>query len=259
MSTKYNLSTIKSLKTENKRFAMLTCYDNSFAKISQKAGIESLLVGDSLGNVIQGKGSTVPVTVDDICYHTACVVSGAPNCYVLSDMPYMSYTDTFKAIDNATLISQAGAQMLKLEGGRWLEETIYQMSERGFSICIHLGLLPQSINKLGHYSTKGKSEHEANMILEDARCLEAAGADMILLECVPAALATTITQQVKVPVVGIGAGPGTDAQVMVNYDILGVSPYIPSFAQNFIESAISIEQAIKNYGDAVRNGSFPNI
>lgn len=257
MIKQHNISSLKALKARGQRFAMLTCYDSSFSKISDSAGVEALLVGDSLGNVIQGKDSTVPVTIEAMQYHTQCVAQNAGRCFVLSDMPYMTYTDVYKAIDNATLLNQAGAQMVKLEGGRWLEDIIYTMSERGFSICAHLGLLPQSINKYGFYSTKGKEDEEANRIYEDSLCLEEAGADMILLECVPVELAERITKAVTIPVVGIGSGRYTDAQVMVNYDILGISGYIPSFAQNFIATAESIEQAIKHYADAVRDHSFP--
>ncbi|MGV6807425.1 MAG: 3-methyl-2-oxobutanoate hydroxymethyltransferase [bacterium] len=252
-----SLTTLKALKAERQKFAVLTAYDASFSRIAELAGIEALLVGDSLGNVIQGQSSTVPVTMEDMIYHTEAVCRGNSKSLVIADMPFMSYAYPEQAMENAALLMQAGAHMVKLEGGLWLEDTVASLTERGIPVCGHLGLTPQSVNKMGGYRVQGKEEESAARILADAKLLEESGADMLVLECVPTPLATTITQSLSIPVIGIGAGPHTDAQVLVVYDMLGLSPRQPKFSRNFLEETNDIQKAIEAYGAAVRSGEFP--
>ena len=254
---KQTLTRIKSYKAEGRKFATLTAYDSTFARLSEAAGVECLLVGDSLGNVIQGQKSTVPVTMDDMCYHTRCVSRAVDNSFVMTDMPYMSYANPEQAISNAARLMQAGAKMVKLEGASWLETTVQQMTERGIPVCAHLGLLPQSADKLGGYRMQGKSESGARQMLSDAQRLEQAGADILLLECVPAELATEITRSVSVPVIGIGAGPDTDSQVLVVYDALGLSARLPSFSKNFMAEQSDVQAALTAYASEVKNLTFP--
>ena len=254
---KQTLTQLKKYKANGQRFATLTAYDSTFARLSEAAGIECLLVGDSLGNVIQGQRSTVPVTLGDMCYHTQCVSRATNNAFIMADMPYMSYANPDQAISNATALMQAGAQMVKMEGGAWLEQTICLMSERGIPVCAHLGLLPQSTDKLGGYRMQGKSKDSADQMLRNAKNLEQAGADILLLECVPAKLAADITKAVSIPVIGIGAGPDTDSQVLVVYDALGLSSRLPSFSKNFMEQAESISGALVTYATQVKDGQFP--
>lgn len=256
---KQTLPKLQKLKLEGKKFAAITCYDSSFAGLIETAGIECILVGDSLGNVIQGHDSTLPVTMEAMVYHTECVARGNSLSYRMSDMPYMSFNNTEQALHNAARLTQAGAHIVKLEAGRWLLDTVSQMSQRGLAVCAHLGLLPQSINKLGSYRQQGVKALESKTILEEAMLLEEAGADMLLLECIPSKLGQQITSKVTIPVIGIGAGPSTDAQVLVLYDILGLNPNPPSFTANFMESASSIAAALKEYAKAVQEGRFPKI
>lgn len=254
---KQTLTRLKQTKAEGEKFVTLTSYDATFARLSEDAGVECILVGDSLGNVIQGQKSTVPVTMDEMCYHTQSVSRGITHSFLVADMPFMSYANPDQAISNAAELMQSGAQMVKVEGAAWLEETIHTMSQRGIPVCAHLGLLPQSVDKQGGYRVQGKDEDSAKQMLSDANNLQDAGADMILLECVPAALAKQITAAVTIPVIGIGAGPDTDSQVLVVYDALGLSSRLPSFSKNYMEDAESIQQALSTYADEVRNAIFP--
>lgn len=254
---KQTLTQLKQYKQEGKKFASMTAYDSTFARMVEEAGIECLLIGDSLGNVIQGQKSTVPVTMEEMCYHTCCVSRGATNSFIMSDMPFMSYANTEQALLNAGQLMQSGAEMVKLEGAAWLEETIFRMTERGIPVCAHLGLLPQSVAKQGGYRVQGKDQGSAEKILRDARSLEQAGADIILLECVPATLAKAITDALSVPVIGIGAGPDTDSQILVLYDALGISGRLPSFSKNFMSGSDSIQTALERYADEVKNSVFP--
>ena len=249
---------LKIAKSKGEKFAVVTSYDATLAQLSEQADIECLLVGDSLGNVIQGQKSTVPVSIEDMCYHTACVAKGVDKTLVMSDLPYMTYATPESAFENAAALMQSGAEIVKMEGGAWLAETIALMTERGIPVCAHLGLQPQSVNKLGGFRLQGKTEDEANAILEDAKLLEQAGADMLLLEMVPKTLAAQITQALEIPVIGIGAGNQTDAQVLVVYDLLGLSGYIPSFVNNFLEGNGSIQNALADYAQAVKSGAFPD-
>lgn len=252
-----SLPHLYDLKTKGVKFPVITAYDASFAALVEQAGIEVVLVGDSLGNVIQGQDSTVPVTVDDMVYHTAAVRRGNSSSLLIADMPYMSYATLEQTLGNATLLMQAGAQMVKVEGGAWLLDSVRALAERGIPVCGHLGLTPQSVSKLGGYRVQGRDASAADRMLADAKALEKAGADLLVLECVPSALAARITSAVNIPVIGIGAGPDTDAQVLVLYDLLGISPRSPKFVRNFMSDNDSIASAIAAYAQAVRDGSFP--
>lgn len=255
---KNTVYSLKKAKTESRKFATVTAYDSTFARLADDANIECLLVGDSLGNVIQGQHSTVPVTMEEMVYHTENVARGCENAFVMADMPFLSYATPEQALTNACDLMQAGAQMVKMEGREWLVDTIGIMSERGIPICGHLGLLPQSVDKTGGYRVQGKDAESAEQMVSDAKAYVDAGADIILLECVPKELAKRITDAVPVPVIGIGAGPDTDSQVLVIYDLLGISVRTPSFVKNYMEEANSIQEALKNYREEVRSGNFPS-
>lgn len=256
--SKITLSTLKRCKAEGKKFVALTSYDASFAQISDEAGIEVLLVGDSLGNVIQGHESTVPVTIDQMVYHIQAVARGNKGALIIADMPYMTYTSETAALENATHLMQAGAHIIKLEGGAWLSPIIKRLTECGIPVCGHLGLTPQSVDKLGGYRVQGTDQQSADNLKSDALALQTAGADLLVLECIPAKLAAEITPQLSIPTIGIGAGAGTDAQVMVLHDILGLNTRpTPKFVKNFLADSGSIEAAIAAYAEAVRNGAFP--
>lgn len=244
-------------KANGRKFTVLTCYDASFAQVLNEADIDVLLVGDSLGNVLQGRSSTLPVTVEDIVYHTACVRRGNRNALIIADLPFASYASTMQTLDHAAAVMRAGAHMVKLEGGEWLAESIQQLHRHGIPVCGHLGLTPQSVNTLGGYRVQGRTRDQADMILEAARQLEQAGAAMLVLECVPRQLAAEITAALNIPVVGIGAGPDTDGQVLVLHDMLGLGHRPPRFVRNFMAEGGSIQDAVRRYRDAVLNGSYP--
>ena len=249
---------LKSIKANGNKFAAITAYDFSFAALIEAAEIEVTLVGDSLGNVIQGQDTTIPVSVDEMAYHTANVRRAINHSLLVSDMPFMSYSTVPQALQNAATLMQAGAQMVKLEGGEWLVDTVYALTERGVPVCGHLGLTPQSVHKLGGYKVQGKQEHEAKTMLADAKMLEEAGADLIVVECVPSSLGKTLAAALEIPVIGIGAGPDTDAQVLVLHDMLGISSKLPKFSKNFLEQADSIQSALSNFRNDVHNGKFPS-
>ena len=253
------LSTLKNFKTNSEKFAVVTAYDATFAHTVSTAGIEAILVGDSLGMVLQGQDSTLPVSVADMAYHTASVKHGNQGAFIIADMPFMSYGTPEMAMVNARKIMQAGAHMVKLEGGGWLAETTTALSTQGIPVCVHLGLTPQSVNKLGGYKVQGKAEAEAEQMFNDAKALVAAGADIVLLECVPTKLAKRLTEAVDVPVVGIGAGPFTDAQVLVMHDLLGLTMgrKPPKFVKNFMLESATIAEAFERYHRDVKKGSFP--
>lgn len=258
MSQPITIKQLKKLKASGEKFSMLTAYDATLASLCEKAGVDMILVGDSLGMVIQGHSTTVPVSMDDIIYHAKTVARATQRVVKMLDMPFMSFAHPTQAIDNAARLMQEGyAEIIKLESGAHQAQLISDLSLNGVPVCAHLGLTPQTIHKLGSYGKRGKEAGEAKQILADAQQLEKAGADMILLECVPADLAERVTQSVTVPVIGIGAGARVDAQVLVIYDILGASGYIPGFAKNFLAESDSIEGAIRCYVEAVKNGTFP--
>lgn len=251
------IHTLQNLKAQGEKFPVITCYDASFARLIEQVGIEVMLVGDSLGNVIQGQDSTVPVTVEQMAYHVSAVRRGNNKSLIIADLPFMAYATEEQAMANSAELMQAGAHMVKLEGGAWLENTVRMLSERGIPVCGHLGLTPQSVNKLGGYKVQGRDEQAAEIMLKDARLLEQAGMDMLVLECVPSALGKQISRELSVPVIGIGAGADTDAQVLVVYDMLGLSPKAPKFSHNFLAETGSLEDALNAYASAVRNGTFP--
>lgn len=255
--SKVNILKLLSKKQQQEKFAMVTCYDASFAKLVEKAGIETILVGDSLGMVLQGRDSTLAVTIDDMAYHTASVARGCQQPLIISDMPFGSYNHPQQCADNAATLMRAGAHMVKIEGGSWLLESISLLNQVGIPVCCHLGLTPQSVNVLGGYRVQGRDDSQAKAILNDAIALEAAGAAMLVLECVPRQLAAEISSTLKIPVVGIGAGCDTDAQVLVLHDLLGITEKTARFVRNFAEGSNSIEDALKRYNSAVLDGSFP--
>lgn len=252
------LHNLTDRKAAGERFAVLTAYDATFSHLASTAGVEMLLVGDSLGMVLQGHDSTLPVTLEDMAYHTACVARGNQGAMIMADLPFMSYGTVEQTLASSAVLMQAGAHILKLEGGSWLCESITLLGERGVPVCAHLGLTPQAVNKLGGYRVQGRSQEAALEMIEDARKLEDAGAAMLLLECVPSLLAQEITANAGIPVIGIGAGPHTDAQVLVVQDMLGITPgRRPKFVKNFMAESDSIEAAIKLYAEQVKDGSFP--
>ena len=255
---KISLDTLKRYKEQRQRFTCLTAYDSTFSHLVSQAGIDVLLVGDSLGMVTQGHNSTVPVTIEDMVYHTQCVARGNPHSLIMTDLPFQSYASPQEALLNATRLMQAGAEIIKYEGGRWLVETTQYLSDRGIPVCAHLGLTPQTVTKLGGYHVQGREPKVAQQMILDAKQHEEAGADLLLLECVPSQLAATITEQSSIPVIGIGAGPETDAQVLVLQDMLGItSGRVPRFSKNFMPGHDNILDALKAYDQAVREGQFP--
>lgn len=251
------INTLQAMKQESEKFAVLAAYDATFAHFISEAEVEVILVGDSLGMVIQGHDTTLPVTVEQVAYHTAAVKRGAKRSFIMADMPFMSYSNTDTALNNATTLMQAGAQMVKLEGGAWLADTLYRMSQHGIPTCAHLGLTPQSVNKFGGYRVQGRGD-DAQQILQDAQTLEQAGADLLVLECVPSSLAAEVSRTLHIPVIGIGAGSHTDAQVLVLYDMLGLTPSrAPKFTKNFLLENDDIPAALRAYVEEVKSGAFP--
>jgi len=253
------LASLRKAKGEGRRFAALTAYDASFAALEDAAGIEVILVGDSLGMVVQGHRSTIPVTMEHVVYHTALVARGAGSALVMGDMPFMSFATVDEARHNAArLMQEGGAEIVKLEGTGAQAETVEALSAQGIPVCAHLGLRPQAVHKVGAYKIQGREPEAAQALMEDAAALEQAGADMLLLECVPATLAKKITEQAQVPVIGIGAGVHCDGQILVLYDMLGITPgRRPSFSKDFLIDSGGIFAALQNYAEAVRSGTFP--
>ena len=254
-----NLLVLQQMKARGEKIAVLTSYDASFAALSDKAGVEVLLVGDSLGMTIQGHHSTLPVSLRDMEYHTRCVAKGAQQAFIVTDMPFGSYQkNPEQAFENAALLMAAGAQMVKVEGGAILLETVRFLVERGIPVCGHLGLTPQSVNQFGGYRVQGRDNAAAQQLLADAQALTQAGAGMLVLEMVPSALAAKVSQAIAIPVIGIGAGKDCDGQVLVLQDMLGIyAGKSPRFVRNFMQNASSIEQAISDYVTAVKSQTFP--
>lgn len=251
------LITLQGLKQSGEKIAMLTCYDATFASAACAAGVEVLLIGDSLGNVVQGHDSTLPVSVDDMAYHTACVKRGNRGALILADLPFMSCATIEQALQNSAKLMRAGAHMVKLEGEAWLTETVRRLAENGIPACVHLGLTPQSVNLFGGYKVQGRDEARARQMREAALSLQQAGAAMLLLECVPSPLAAEIARSVHIPVIGIGAGVDTDGQVLVLHDMLGLNPRPAKFVKNFMSGQSSIPDALAAYVRAVKDGQFP--
>lgn len=252
-------STLRKMKQAGEKITCLTAYDASFAQILEEEGVEIILVGDSLGMVIQGQDSTLPVKLGDMIYHTQAVRAANTTAMVMADMPFMTYATPMQALASAgRLMKEGGAHMVKLEGGAPMVETVRLLAQHGIAVCAHLGLLPQSVNKLGGYKVQGRNDNEAQAMLADARAMEDAGADILLLECVPSVLAAEITAAVEVPVIGIGAGLHCDAQVLVLYDMLGITPgKRPRFSRDFLQQSGDIRGAVRAYVQAVKDGSFP--
>jgi 3-methyl-2-oxobutanoate hydroxymethyltransferase len=251
------INTLQAQKDADDKIVVITTYDACFARLVEKAGIEVILVGDSLGMVLQGYDSTLPVSVAEMAYHTRCVSRSCSQPLIITDMPFGSYSSTELALQNAVQLMQAGAHMVKVEGGDWLLDTIKALTERSIPVCGHLGLTPQSVNSLGGYKVQGRDPEQAQTILEEARHLEQAGISLLVLECIPADLAKQISKTLTIPVIGIGAGRDTDAQVLVLHDLLGLSSHTPKFVRNFMEGSDSIQQALIHYKDAVKSGEFP--
>ncbi|MWV11664.1 3-methyl-2-oxobutanoate hydroxymethyltransferase [Pseudomonas sp. R-28-1W-6] len=253
------VSTLLGLKQKGEKIAMLTAYDATFAQAACQAGVEVLLVGDSLGMVLQGHDSTLPVSLADMAYHTAAVKRGNQGALILSDLPFMAYATLEQTFASCATLMQAGAHMVKLEGAAWLTEPVRQLAERGVPVCAHLGLTPQAVNVFGGYKVQGRGDAAARQLRADAMALEQAGVAMILLECVPSALAAEISLSVKVPVIGIGAGSATDGQVLVLHDMLGLSltGRTPKFVKNFMAGQPTIQAALGAYVKAVKDVSFP--
>lgn len=246
-------------KQQGEKFSVLTAYDASFAALLDAVGVDIILVGDSLGMVIQGHSTTIPVTMDDMVYHTSCVSRVCQHSLVMGDMPFMSYVNPDMAVNNARrLIQEGGAKMVKLEGGEQQIGIVKAIAEQGVPVCAHLGLRPQSVYKMGGFKVQGRDPQSAKQMLKDAFDLEAAGADLLLLECVPAALGKQITEKISIPVIGIGAGADTDAQVLVLQDVLGITyGKVPRFSKNFMQGCESVQSAIESYVNAVKLQQFP--
>ncbi len=254
------MSQLRQWKQEKHKFATITAYDASFAQLFAENGIPVMLIGDSLGMVVQGQDSTLPVTLEDIAYHTRCVRRGAPKALLLSDLPFMTYATPEQTFDSAAQLMRAGANMVKLEGGSWLCETVAMLTERAVPVCGHLGLTPQSVNIFGGYKVQGRGEVAANQLLQDALALEKAGMQLLVLECVPVELARRVTEELTIPVIGIGAGNATDGQILVMHDAFGITGgHIPKFAKDFLAEAGDIRDAVRLYVKEVEEGAYPGL
>lgn len=258
MSKSITLSTLKAMRERGEKIAVLTCYDASLARVLDAADVDVMLVGDSLGMVIQGHTSTLPVKLAEMSYHARCVAAGTTRAFIVADLPFGSYQPSpERAFAASARLMAAGAHMVKLEGGAVMVDTVAFLTQRGIPVCAHLGLLPQSVNQIGGYRVQGREDAAAAQLIADARALEAAGAGLIVLEMVPAALAQTVTDSVGIPTIGIGAGAACSGQVLVLYDLLGIYPHAPKFSKNFLAGTDGIESAVRAYVDAVKNGHFP--
>ena len=253
------LTTLQKMAQDGGKIAMLTCYDASFAAVLEEAGVESLLVGDSLGNVLQGHESTLPVTPRDMVYHTGCVARGSKRAFLIGDMPFGSFqVSPEETLRNAAQIMAAGAHMVKIEGGRPMLDTIEFLSERGIPVCGHLGLTPQSVHALGGYRVQGRAESDAQRLLREAKELQQAGAGMLVLEAIPAALARDVTAALTIPTIGIGAGVDCSGQVLVLHDMLDVYPGKKAkFVKNFLRDGGSIRGAVELFVKEVKAKTFP--
>jgi 3-methyl-2-oxobutanoate hydroxymethyltransferase len=254
-----NVSTLGRMKAEGQKISCITCYDASFAALVDEADVDVVLVGDSLGMVIQGHDTTVPVTLDNIIYHSRAVAKGLSRPFLMADMPFMTYTSREQALQNAVrLMQEGGAKMVKLEGGAGQVDIVEFLASHDIAVCAHLGLKPQSVHKTGGFRVQGREEAAADQMRRDAKALQDAGADIVLLECVPSHLGKEITEELHVPVIGIGAGPDTDGQILVLYDVLDITPgRKPRFVKNFMAGHDSPLAAIRSYVEAVKNRTYP--
>lgn len=259
-SKPWTVPALAEAKRDGRKLVMLTAYDAGFARVFDANGADLILVGDSLGMVVQGHDSTLPVTTSDIAYHTAAVARGLSRALLISDLPFQSDATPERALDAAIALLQAGAEMVKLEGAGHKLDVIRFLSERDIPVCAHLGLTPQSVLKFGGYKVQGRDEAAAARLRADARAVAEAGAALLVLECVPSALAASITADIAIPTIGIGAGPGCDGQVLVLHDFLGLDTghRRPKFVKDFLAEGGSIAGAVRAYADAVRDGSFPD-
>lgn len=250
---------LHEMKSRGEKIVMLTAYDASFAAQCDAAGVDVVLAGDSLGMVVQGRSSTLPVSVDDMVYHSAAVARGLARALLIADLPFMSFRDADTALrSSARLLAEGGAAMVKLEGAGYVLDVIHALAQRAIPVCAHLGLTPQSVHKFGGYRVQGKTKQAAERLLADALAVEQAGADLLVLECVPATLAKRISSQLTIPTIGIGAGVDCDGQVLVIYDLLGITPgKRPRFAKDFLAGQGSVLEAIRVYVKVVRDGEFP--
>ncbi|MDO8038790.1 3-methyl-2-oxobutanoate hydroxymethyltransferase [Janthinobacterium sp. SUN137] len=254
------IHTLATLRAAGEKITMLTCYDASFASLMDRCGVEILLIGDSLGMVCNGHSSTLPVTVAELAYHTASVARGSKSAMILADLPFGAYGTPETAYANAVILMQAGAHMIKIEGGAWLAEIVRFLTERGIPICAHIGLTPQFVHQLGGYKVQGKSTESATELKNDALTLQNAGAAIVLMEAMPSQLGKEVTEMLTIPTIGIGAGPDCSGQVLVMHDMLGVFPGRKArFVRNFMEGAASIDDAVIGYVKAVKDGSFPAL
>jgi 3-methyl-2-oxobutanoate hydroxymethyltransferase len=255
-----NLHRLRAMHAAGEKIAMLTCYDASFARLLDEAGVDVMLVGDSLGMTVQGHNSTVPVSLDEMAYHTQCVARGNRNAWIVGDLPFGSYHESAQqALRSASRLMQSGAHMVKLEGGGWTAPIVQFLVERGIPLCAHLGLTPQSVHALGGYRVQGRDEQAGQTLLQHARELAQAGASMLVIELIPSALAREVTAALPIPVIGIGAGAGCGGQVLVLHDMLGVTcGKLPRFVHDFMsERGGGAEAAVRRYVQAVKDGSFP--
>ena len=253
-----NIEKLKQFKQNGEKITCLTAYDSSFAKLFDECGVDVILVGDSLGNVIQGGENTLGVTMEDMVYHTQIVAKGIKDALLIADMPYKSYENAKQTLDNAKKLINAGAQMVKFEGGAEHKESFKILQDNNIPVCGHLGLQPQSVIELGGYKVQGRDEASANKIISDAKLLESLGVKVLVLECVPSNLAKKVSESISIPTIGIGAGKDCDGQVLVSYDMLGINTgYIPKFVKNFLVDNNSINQAVKDFINSVKSGSFP--
>jgi 3-methyl-2-oxobutanoate hydroxymethyltransferase len=257
---KVTINTLMQYKQEKKKFACLTAYDYCSAHAASSAGIAVILVGDSLGMVIQGHDSSLPVTIDDMAYHVRCAKKGSQHSLLMADLPFMSYYSERKSLENAAILMREGAHIVKLEGGAWIAESTKLLTQRGIPVCAHMGLTPQSVNHLGGYRVQGRDPENAQKIIDEALILQDAGASNLLIECVPAELGLRLTEKLDIPVIGIGAGPETDGQILVWHDLLGLFPGTPAkFVKNYMKNnSNGIDGAIKDYLSEVQSKIFPS-
>ena len=249
---------LQAMRDAGERIAMLTCYDASFAALLDRAGVDVLLIGDSLGNVLQGQTTTLPVTLTEIAYHTASVARARPSALVVADLPFGMYGTPEDAFRSSVELMRAGAQMVKLEGGEWLAETVRFLVERSVPVCAHVGLTPQSVHAFGGFKVQGKTEAGASQLLRDSLAVQNAGAQLIVMEAIPTLLASEATKQLRIPTIGIGAGVDCSGQVLVLHDMLGIFPgRRPRFVKDFMQGQPNIQAAVEAYVRAVKDGSFP--
>ncbi|MBW3761947.1 3-methyl-2-oxobutanoate hydroxymethyltransferase [Aeromonas jandaei] len=256
--SKITTASLLKMKQDGQKFTAITAYDATFAKLFDDEGAHVLLIGDSLGMVLQGGQDTLAVNMDEMVYHTRCVARGASNALIIADMPFMSYSTPEQTYQNAARLMAAGARMVKMEGGDWLCDSIRHLTRNGVPVCGHLGLTPQSVHVFGGFKVQGRDEFQAQEIYRQALELQAAGIQLLVLECVPSALAERISKALRIPVIGIGAGPATDGQILVMHDAFGVtSGYVPKFTKNFLAETGDVRAAVRLYVQQVSEGSFP--